>query len=419
MLRFIAERRDGKQHSREGLALFARAVANREVEDYQTSAWLMAAFLNPLADDETTWLTQAMADSGRKLDRHRLPKPWVDKHSTGGVGDKTTIVLLPVLAACGLTMLKMSGRGLGITGGTVDKLESIPGFRSTPRFSSLVSQALRCGVALSAQSSVLAPADKALYTLRDVTGTVGSIPLIVSSILSKKLAANAEIVVLDVKCGSGAFMKDPVQAERLSESLVKVGEQLGLVVKVRVSDMNAPLGRAVGNALEVKEAIDTLSGEEGALTEHCVSLASETLVACGLARDQNAGEAAARAVLQNGAAFMKAYGWFQAQGATEAFLASGLKALPTSSNVVCLEAPQAAGRVLGIDAGQIGLLVADMGGGRRRADDVIDPEVGVWIRRQVGESANGILIELHLRPGEPREAEFRDRALGAFQFSTR
>jgi len=280
MLRFIAERRDGKQHSREGLALFARAVANREVEDYQTSAWLMAAFLNPLADDETTWLTQAMADSGRKLDRHRLPKPWVDKHSTGGVGDKTTIVLLPVLAACGLTMLKMSGRGLGITGGTVDKLESIPGFRSTPRLSSLVSQALRCGVALSAQSSVLAPADKALYTLRDVTGTVGSIPLIVSSILSKKLAANAEIVVLDVKCGSGAFMKDPVQAERLSESLVKVGEQLGLVVKVRVSDMNAPLGRAVGNALEVKEAIDTLSGEEGALTEHCVSLASERRRGC-------------------------------------------------------------------------------------------------------------------------------------------
>jgi pyrimidine-nucleoside phosphorylase len=418
ILRLIADRQSGRRHSRQDLVAFARAVAQRRVPSHQISAWLMAAYFMPLDEDETAWLTLGMAESGKKLNRSRLPKPWVDKHSTGGVGDKTTLVLMPILAACGLTMVKMSGRGLGITGGTVDKLASIPGFRVAPRLSELIPMALRCGIAFSAQSGVLAPADRVLYKLRDVTGTVESIPLIVSSILSKKLAVGAEIVVLDVKHGSGAFMKTMDEAVRLAESLLSVGQRLGLTVSVHLSDMNAPLGRAVGNALEVKEAVDTLRGAPGVLTEHCVRLAGETLAASGLCQSPNEGVDRAQSALRSGRALTIAMAWFRAQGATAPLVEGDLSALPTSSNVATVESPPGAGRVAALDAGEIGRLVADMGGGRHDVDDTIDPAVGVWIHRHIGDPAAGVLMDLHLKQGEPREAEFRMRALAAYRFSS-
>ncbi|HZH98209.1 MAG TPA: thymidine phosphorylase, partial [Fimbriimonadaceae bacterium] len=226
--RFIATRRDRGRHTREDLSWFAKAAAAGEIPDYQLSAWLMAAYLNPLDEQETAWLTVAMAESGQRLDLTGLPKPWVDKHSTGGVGDKTTLVLLPLLAACGLTCVKMSGRGLGITGGTIDKLSSVPGFRTDLSPEEMKKQAGEIGLALTGQTPDLAPADKVLYALRDATATVSSMPLIVSSILSKKLAGGAEALVLDVKCGSGAFMKTRSEADALAESLASTAALAGL-----------------------------------------------------------------------------------------------------------------------------------------------------------------------------------------------
>ena len=234
----IATKRDGKKHTREELRWLTRAAATKSVPDYQLAAWLMAAFIHPLDQEETAWLTLEMADSGERLDLTGLPKPWVDKHSTGGVGDKTSIVVLPILAACGLTVVKMSGAGLGITGGTVDKLSSIPGFRLDLSPDEMKSQAKRIGLALTGQTPNLAPADKTLYSLRDTTATVASVPLIVSSILSKKVAGGADTVVLDVKCGSGAFMRNLDEAKTLAEALIATAKLVGL--NLYAGDVDGP-----------------------------------------------------------------------------------------------------------------------------------------------------------------------------------
>ena len=260
LLPLIARRRDGGSHSADDLGFLAQAAAEGSVPDYQLAAWLMAAYLNPLDERETADLTVAMARSGERLDLSVLSRPWVDKHSTGGVGDKTTLVLLPLLAACGLSLVKMSGRGLGITGGTLDKLASVEGLRLDLPPEALLRVAAESGFALGGQTARLAPADGALYALRDATGTVASLPLIVSSILSKKIAGGAETVVLDVKCGSGAFMRTLPEARALAHALRTVGERCGLRVRCAITDMSTPLGAAVGNALEVREAWDVLSG---------------------------------------------------------------------------------------------------------------------------------------------------------------
>jgi pyrimidine-nucleoside phosphorylase len=397
----IAKRREGMVHSKEELTFLAEGAAKGDIPDYQLSAWLMAAYLKPLSDQETVDLTIAMADSGDRLDLTGVPKPWVDKHSTGGVGDKTTLVLGPLLAACGLSVIKMSGRGLGITGGTVDKLRAIPGFSTDLTPKKMVAQAKKIGIAVAGQTSHLAPADKALYALRDVTETVSSLPLIVSSILSKKVAGGADTVILDVKCGSGSFNPTREQAEKLADALVAVGKLAGLRVFAAITDMDQPLGSAVGNALEVKEAIDVLSKPESELSpntkrfrELCRYYGALSLRVAGIA--PNAGEALARIedTLVSGRALDKANQWIKAQGATVDF----------NDTTWLVQAPvqlelhaKTAGCIGKVDARTVGEIALDLGAGRREKDDVIDLSVGMVINVKVGDlvSENHLLATVH------------------------
>jgi pyrimidine-nucleoside phosphorylase len=330
-----------------------------------------------------------MAESGERLDLNGLPKPWLDKHSTGGVGDKTTIVLLPLLAACGLTVVKMSGRGLGITGGTVDKLASVPGFRMDLSPDEMRAVALRTGVAITGQTPRLAPADKKLYALRNVTGTVGSVPLIVSSILSKKLAGGAETVVLDVKCGSGAFMRTLQDARELATWLKETGELCGLDLHISITDMNQPLGRAVGNALEVKEALRVLFGEPGRVRDLCLHLAGQALQATGKGSREDAERA-----LDSHAALAKAREWFAAQGADLSVFEN--EDWCRASAVAELRSPRA-GCVAHVDARLVGQAVLESGGGRKKKHDAVDPSVGVVLHVEVGDrvTEGQVLAEVH------------------------
>jgi pyrimidine-nucleoside phosphorylase len=393
----IDAKRDGRENSEAELRSLASGAADGSIPDYQLAAWLMAAYLNGLSPRETADLTLAMAASGERLDLTGLPKPWVDKHSTGGVGDKTTLVVLPILAACGLTMVKMSGRGLGITGGTIDKLDSVEGFRTDLSPEEMKGQAARIGLALTGQTPRLAPADKALYALRDVTGTVASVPLITASILSKKIAGGAETVVLDVKCGSGAFMRTLNEAQALAASLVSVGELAGLAVRSVVTDMDQPLGRCVGNALEVREAWETLApgGEYGPATarfrELCLQLAGIALEAVG-----KGGLAEAVDALESGAAFAKATEWFVDQGADPAaILAAGWQQAPARADVKA----NRPGWIARVDARQIGEAAVSLGAGRRTKADEIDPRVGIECLAPVGSgvAAGQAVLRVHAR----------------------
>jgi pyrimidine-nucleoside phosphorylase len=412
----IATRRDRGRHTRDDLFALAQGAADGTIPDYQLSAWLMAAYLNPLGPDETAWLTEAMAASGRRLDLSPLPRPWVDKHSTGGVGDKTTLLLLPILAACGVTMVKMSGRGLGVTGGTIDKLESVPGFNVSLSPDELIAQAAEVGIALTGQSPDLAPADKVLYALRDVTGTTRSIPLLVSSILSKKVAGGAETIVLDVKAGSGAFMRTRVGALELAHALAQTAELLGLKCRLAVTDMDQPLGSAVGNALEVAEARailrrEPLGSASVRVRDLCVELAGIALAASGKADSESEGEARARAALDEGRAEAKARDWFRAQGAD-------LDAeLPVAPVVQALRAPSS-GWLAGIDAETVGRVAIGLGAGRARKEDTIDPAVGVEVHGPVGRKveAGEPLFTLHARSQADAEAAVA-RLIGAIEVS--
>ncbi|MEI7986777.1 MAG: thymidine phosphorylase [Armatimonadota bacterium] len=406
----IAKRREGMVHSKEELTFLAEGAAKGDIPDYQLSAWLMAAYLKPLTDQETVDLTIAMADSGDRLDLTGVPKPWVDKHSTGGVGDKTTLVLGPLLAACGLSVIKMSGRGLGITGGTIDKLKAIPGFSSDLTPKKMVAQAKKIGIAVAGQTSHLAPADKALYALRDVTETVSSIPLIVSSILSKKVAGGAETVILDVKCGSGSFNPTREQAEKLADALVAVGKLAGLRAFAAITDMDQPLGSAVGNALEVKEAIDVLTKPESDLSpntrrfrELCRYYGALALRVSGIAA--TAGEALERIedTLQSGRALDKANQWIKAQGATVDF--NDTSWLVLAPIQIELNA-KTAGCIGKVDARTIGEIALDLGAGRRKKDDEIDLSVGLVVNVKVGDmiSENHLLATVHAATQEAASA---------------
>ena len=374
----LTTRRDAGRHCREDLRALARGAADGSIPDYQLAAWLMAAYLNPLDADETAWLTEAIADSGDRMDLAGLPMPWVDKHSTGGVGDKTTLVLLPLLAACGLTLVKMSGRGLGITGGTIDKLESIPGFDTDRTPEEMKDQANRIGLAITGQSPDLAPADKVLYALRDVTGTTSSIPLLVSSILSKKMAGGAETIVLDVKSGSGGFMRTAEGARALAQALADTAHRLGLNCRLALTDMEQPLGAAVGNALEVEEAWqvlrspDALPETTARFRDLCLELAGLTLVACG-----TGDRALAAQRLSDGTAWSKAREWIAAQGGD---VDAPLAKAPVTRDLTA----DRDGWLARLDARTVGRAVVDLGGGRRKKGDPIDPAVGVVIHRHVG-----------------------------------
>lgn len=380
----IERKRDGLKHTAEEVDRIVLGYSAGEMPDYQMAAWLMAAFLNGLDADETVWLTDAMVRSGEVLDLSSVPGVKVDKHSTGGVADTTTLVLAPLVAACGVPVAKMSGRGLGHTGGTLDKLDAIPGYRTELTPDQFLAQVAKVGVAVIAQSPSIDPADKLMYALRDVTGTVPSIPLIVGSIISKKIAGGADAIVLDVKVGSGAFMKTEEDARRLASELVRVGEALGRRVVAFLSDMDQPLGNAIGNALEVREAIAVLEGGGPAsLREVVLVLGQEMLVLGGVAADADAARAILVDALDSGAALRKFKEWVRAQGGNPEIV-EDKSLLPRALKSRVVRAPRA-GHVAGYDAEAVGRAAMLLGAGRERKEDPVDLAAGIQLLRRVGD----------------------------------
>jgi len=372
-----------------------------EIPDYQMSALLMAIVFQGMTVPETTALTMAMAHSGDMVDLSALGSHTADKHSTGGVGDKTSLVLCPMAAACGAKMAKMSGRGLGHTGGTIDKLESFPGFSTAMSPERFLEIADTVGFVIAGQTANLAPADKKMYALRDVTATVNSIPLIVSSIMSKKLASGAKTIVLDVKTGSGAFMETEEDAFTLAREMVNVGKEAGRNMAAVVTDMDQPLGFAVGNALEVKEAISVLRGEDVPdLRELCLVLGSNILERSGLAADDETARAMLINAIESGAALQKLADMVQAQGGDPraVFDTSLLPAAPVQRSV---KAP-CSGYITAMEARDIGLVSMHLGGGRATKEDVIDLSVGVVLRAKVGAylHAGDELAVIHAASGD-------------------
>ena len=414
----LARKRDGEELSTEDIRFFVRGVVDGSVADYQASAWLMAVFIRGMTRRETHDLTLAMRDSGGRIDLSDLgTRPTLDKHSTGGVGDKTTLVVVPILATAGIPILKMSGRGLGHSGGTVDKLEAIPGFRTELSIEEAKEQVRAIGAALIGQSADLAPADKILYGLRDVTATVASLPLISSSIMSKKLAAGADRILLDVKCGRGAFMKTREQAETLAKLLIGLGTEAGVPTSAALSPMDEPLGRAVGNALEVEEAVRLLlqpADAEPVFLAFCIELAAHGLMATGKAGSRKEAENRAEALLNGGEAARKFAQIVEAQGGPntcEAILAS----LPRAPITHPVLAPKS-GLVTVLDALKIGELAVAMGAGRLAKSDKIDSAVGIYLHAKVGTRVliDEELATLHMRSADAaRVSEFEAVLLAA------
>lgn len=401
----IRKKRDGLEHTREELETLVLGYTRGDVPDYQMSAWLMAVFLRGMAEQETADLTMVMAESGDLMNLGDLPRT-VDKHSTGGVGDKTSLILTPMLAALGQTVAKMSGRGLAHTGGTIDKLESIPGWTSELEEEQFLTQAREIGLALVGQSKDLAPADGKLYALRDVTATVDCLPLIASSIMSKKLASGAHTVVLDVKVGAGAFMRTLDAGRGLARAMVDIGTRAGRQVRAVLTDMDTPLGHMAGNSLEVLEALATLRGEGPTdLTELCVALAVEALAAQG--EDETAAEARARATLQDGSALAKFRAFIAAQGGDATYVddVSKFDVAPGRADVTAPES----GFVAGIDALSVGRAVLVLGGGRERKGEAIDHGVGVELLRKPGEAvrAGEPVLRIYHRGGRGLDAATR------------
>jgi len=380
----LERKRDGHAHDAAEIDRIVLGYARGEMPDDQMSAWLMAAFINGLNEDETVWLTDAMIRSGRTIDLSSIPGVKVDKHSTGGVADTTTLVLAPLVAACGVPVAKMSGRGLGHTGGTLDKLESIPGMRIELPPEEFLAQVRDVGVAVIAQSPDIVPADKKMYALRDVTATVPSIPLMVGSIISKKIAGGANAIVLDVKVGSGAFMKTEADARALVAELTRVSRALGCEVVCLMSDMDQPLGMAVGNSLEVVEAIETLRGEgPAALTELCMVFGAKMLILGRVAASESDARALLEQAIESGAALDSFTRWIAAQGG-DPRIARDTTLLPQAacSREVCVDTP---GYVAGFDAEGVGRAAMLTGAGRATKDDVIDLAAGLVLDVRIGD----------------------------------
>ncbi|MBQ9210833.1 MAG: thymidine phosphorylase [Clostridia bacterium] len=401
MLEIIEKKKLGKVLSPAEIQFFAEAAAQKSVPDYQLAALLMAIRLNGMTDEETTELTLAMRDTGDVADLSSLPGIKVDKHSTGGVGDTTTLVLAPLVAACGAPVAKMSGRGLGHTGGTLDKLESIPGLRVSLTEEEFIRQVKEIGVAVVGQTGRLAPADKTLYALRDVTSTVDSIPLMVSSILSKKLAAGSDAIVLDVKTGSGALMQRLEDSIHLAQMMVNVGTLAGKPTLALISGMDQPLGTHVGNALEVKEAIDILAGRAGGdLKEVSLTLGGHMLVLAGLAEDHAQAVEQLRQALESGAGLEKLKQMIAAQGGDPRVCddVGLLPQAPVKKTVLCGRE----GYVAGMNTMALGTAAQAMGAGRTRVEEQIDYSVGYVLRVRVGDrvTPETPLCELHARTEE-------------------
>lgn len=409
MYDIIMKKRNGGELSKEEIDFFVEGYTKGEIPDYQVSSLMMAVYFQKMSERETYDLTMAMANSGDLLDLSAITGIKVDKHSTGGVGDKTSLALIPMVAACGIPVAKMSGRGLGHTGGTIDKLESFPGFTTTLTRQQFIDNVNSIGAAIMGQTADLAPADKKLYALRDVTATVDNMSLIASSIMSKKLAAGADAIVLDVKTGSGAFMKEEKDAKALAQEMVKIGKNAGRTTVAVISDMDQPLGFAVGNALEVKEAIETLKGNGPKdFVELCMTLGSRMLIAGGVAADEKDAKEKLQTAIDEGSALKKLADFVKAQGGDpEAVYDTDL--LPKASIIHDVVTTQA-GYIGHIICDEVGICSLILGGGRETKDSEIDLSVGIVLNKKVGDRVEigETLAVIHANDeGRLREAEKR------------
>jgi pyrimidine-nucleoside phosphorylase len=413
----IIKKREGGELAREEIEFFIAGLTRGEIPDYQAAAWAMAVYFRGMTPREMTDLTMAMAHSGEMLDLSDTVPFAVDKHSTGGVGDKVTLVVEPTVAAGGVPMGKMSGRGLGFSGGTIDKLESIPGFRAALSVDEFKGQLKDIGIVLTGQSGDLAPADGKLYALRDVTGTVQSIPLIASSVMSKKIAGGAQAIVLDVKVGAGAFMSTPKEANALARALVSIGRKAGRKTVAIISDMNQPLGNAVGNALELREALDTLRGNGPAdFREHCLLIGGQLLMLAGKAKTAKAAHALMESAWADGRALAKLRQMVERQGG-DVRMIDDPNRLPKASLIETVAAPRS-GYVAAIHAGEIGLTAVDLGAGRAKKGDPLDYAVGLVIHCKVGQRVKKgePLFTIHANDAQ-KLAAAKKRALAAHRFS--
>lgn len=413
----IARKRDDTALNAEEIDFFVQGFTQGTIPDYQVASWLMAIVLRGMDRQETIDLTMSMVRSGEQLDLSDIASFVVDKHSTGGVGDKTTMVVAPLVASSGACVGKMSGRGLGFTGGTLDKLESIPGFQSDLTVAQFRSQLASVGIVVTGQSADLAPADGKLYALRDVTATVDSLPLIASSIMSKKIAAGANGIVLDVKVGHGAFMQTEQNAQALASLMVDIGKRVGRRVRAVISDMSQPLGRAVGNSVELREALDTLTGQGPAdFYQHCLTIASQMLILAGQGQTDTEVTAHLQRLIDGGQALTKFREWISAQGGDASYVDEPAR-LPTATYIRELPSPRS-GYIAGLNAREVGLTSMLLGGGRAKKGDRIDHAVGIVLQAKIGD---------HVREGQPLlsihandEAKLpgaRQRLLAAYEWS--
>lgn len=409
----LEKKRDGQILSKEEIQFWIDGVVSGEVPNYQTSALLMAIAINGMTDEETSNLTLSMMHSGDVIDLSGIDGVKVDKHSTGGVGDKTSLVLSPIVAAAGAKVAKMSGRGLGHTGGTLDKLESIDGFNIEVSGQDFIDQVNEINLAVVGQTGELVYADKVLYSLRDVTGTVASIPLIASSIMSKKLAGGADAIFLDVKYGEGAFMKTVEDARRLAETMIAIGKHLDREVNAMISNMNQPLGYTIGNALEVREAVETLQNRgPKELEELCLLASSYMLKHAGIAETVSEGRKLAEEALRSGAAFKKFEEWIAYQGGDTTFL-KDLDAFTRAQYSVEVKAEQE-GYLSDIHALELGKLSAHLGAGRFEIEDTLDYKAGIIIRQDVGESIEKGSVLCTLQSNKPIKEEHIAKARESF-----
>jgi pyrimidine-nucleoside phosphorylase len=415
----IAKKRDGGEHTPEEISFIIKSVTDGAMPDYQVAAWLMAIYLRGMTHAEILAMTLAMRDSGETVHWGEIQGVKLDKHSSGGVGDKTTLVVMPLLAAAGVPMLKMSGRGLGFSGGTIDKLESIPGFRTDLTIEEARQQVLKMGAAILGQSPNLVPADKKLYALRDVTATVESIPLLATSIMSKKLAGGADAVLLDVKVGSGAFMKQLEGAHDLAATMVEIGKGAGVKTVAAITAMDEPLGYSIGNALEVAEACATLTGKgrvDEKFRDLCLTLGGWGLVLTGKAKEEAEGKSILEELLKNGKAASKFAELISAQGG-DGDIVTHPEKLPTAKNTIQVTAQQD-GFVEAIDAQALGHLAMEMGAGRATKEDTIDPAAGIILLKKTGDAVKTgeTIAELHLSE-QKQNPDFSHALLAAYSFS--
>ncbi|MBM6966160.1 pyrimidine-nucleoside phosphorylase [Massilimicrobiota timonensis] len=416
MVDLIEKKKDGKVHTAQEIHFIVDGYTNDKIPDYQMSAWLMAVCFQGLNNEETALLTKEMMHSGDVIDLSRIEGIKVDKHSTGGVGDKTSMVLGPIVGACGVPVAKMSGRGLGHTGGTLDKLESIPGLHVMIEEDDFVKQVNDCHLAIIGQSAHLDPADKKMYALRDVTATVSCIPLIASSIMSKKLAAGSDAILLDVKYGDGAFMKTKEEAKVLARTMIEIGDSLGKDTRATISNMSQPLGCAIGNILEVKEAVDTLNGNGPEdLLELCLQAGSHMLMQAQKADSLLMARKMLQEAIDSKQALRTFCAMVKAQGGDDAYIRHP-EMFPKAKEVIPVYS-QITGYVKDLKAKPLGIVSMKLGGGRETTDDEIDYSVGLILHKKIGDfvKKGDLLVEVHTNTGLSKELQ-KD-ILDAYEFS--